>query len=73
MAAIFAHRWVRDIGANLGLQRFQVVTDSKYVFENYNRAIEWSQSNWRNHHGRPMENKDLWKEMLDTTFLAGKS
>jgi ribonuclease HI len=63
-AAIFAHKWVRDVGVELGVQRFQVVTDSKYVFENYNRAIAWSQSGWRTRHDRPIDNKDLWKEML---------
>jgi len=63
-AAIFAHQWVRDEGIALGVQRFQVVTDSKYVFENYNRAVQWSQNGWRNIHGRQLENKDLWKEML---------
>jgi ribonuclease HI len=41
-----------------------VITDSKYVFDNYNRAVGWSQNGWRNQHGRPVENKDLWKEML---------
>ncbi len=63
-ACIFAHQWVFEQGEGLGVQRVQVVTDSKYVFDNYNRAVAWSQNTWRNRYERPLDNKDLWKELL---------
>lgn len=63
-ACIFAHEWVGDKGRLLDVQRFQIVTDSTHVFENYNRAPCWSQNRWRNVYGRPVENKDLWKKLL---------
>ena len=63
-AAIFAHEWIRDEGVKFGIQRFQVVTDSTHVFENYNRACLWAQNGWENRYGRPIENKDLWKQLM---------
>jgi len=47
-----------------GLQRIQIVTDSKYVHENWRRAEYWRANGWRNASGRPIENSDLWKELL---------
>lgn len=63
-AAIFALEWIRDDGAKLGIARFQIITDSKHVFENYNRASQWASNGWLNRHERPIENKDLWKLMM---------
>ena len=63
-ACVFAHEWVLEKGESLGVQHVQVVTDSKYVFENYPRAAGWSTNGWRNMHGRPLENIDLWKDLL---------
>lgn len=63
-ACIFAHEWVFKHGEGLGVQRVQIVTDSKYVFDNYNRAVAWSQNAWRNRYERPPDNKDLWKGLL---------
>jgi ribonuclease HI len=34
----FAHEWILDQGDGLGVQHVQIVTDSRYVYENYNRA-----------------------------------
>jgi ribonuclease HI len=84
-ACVFAHEWVWEQGENLRVQHVQIVTDSKYVSDNYNRAIGWSTNSWRNVHGRPLENVDLWKELLrvrrklgfhvrvEVKFIAGKS
>jgi hypothetical protein len=42
----------------------QIITDSKYVYENYNRSIGWSKNDWRNFHERLVDNPELWKELL---------
>jgi len=64
MALIQALEYVRDKCIGLGLQRVQIITDSKYLYDNYRRADGWRQKKWKNAAGRPMENYDLWKEFL---------
>jgi ribonuclease HI len=45
--------------------RVYVFTDSLYVKDNLNRAIyEWPSQQWLNRDGRPIENGDLWKELV---------
>lgn len=61
---IFAHEWILQTGMGLGVSHFQIVTDSKYVYDNYNRAIGWSKNQWRSFYGRPLENVDQWKVLL---------
>jgi len=40
-------------------------TDSKYVSENYYKAIyEWPRRQWCNYHGRPVANVELWKKLV---------
>jgi len=63
-ACLFAHEWVLEQGRGIGVQRVQVVTDSNYVHENYNRAIRWSGSDWCSAYGRKVGNVDLWKALL---------
>ena len=84
-ACVFAYEWVLEQGENLQVQHVQIVTDSKYVFDNYHRAVGWSTNGWRNVHGRPLENVDLWKDLLrvrrklgfrvrvEVKLIAGKS
>lgn len=84
-ACVFAHEWILDQSEGLRVQHVQVVTDSTYVFDNYNRAIGWSKNGWRNFHDRPLENIDLWKHLLrarrklgfrvrvELKLIAGKS
>ena len=45
------------------VSRFQIITDSKYVFENWRRR-DLRTNGWRNADGKPIENADLWKEFL---------
>jgi ribonuclease HI len=46
-------------------KRICVFTDSMYVQENFERALfQWSQSKWLNSNGRPVENADLWKQLV---------
>lgn len=70
-ACLFAHEWILGQGERLGVQHVQIVTDSKYVYENYNRSIGWSRNGWRNFHERPVENPDLWKDLLRTRRKLG--
>jgi ribonuclease HI len=65
-ACLFAHHWIVSHGYGIGVERVQIITDSLYVSENYRRAVTWSQNGWRTLYGRPVENKDLWKELLCT-------
>src|SRR5277367_4028592 len=63
-ACLFAHEWILEQGDEIGVQHVQIVTDSQYVHENYNRAIYWAQNDWRNSHERELGNVDLWKDLL---------
>ena len=63
-ACIWAHKWARDQGSTSGVSRIQIVTDSKYVHECWRRAEYWRTNGWRNLEGRPVENSDLWKQLL---------
>jgi ribonuclease HI len=63
-ACIFAHEWILEHGIGLGVSHVQIVTDSKYVHESYNRSIRWSKGGWRNSYGRPLDNVDRWKALL---------
>ncbi len=63
-ACLFAHEWILDQGIDIGVQHVQIATDSKYVHENYNRAIGWSQNDWRNLYERTIGNGDVWKALL---------
>lgn len=47
------------------IERVYVLTDSMYVTGNVNRAkFEWSKRKWLNRDGRPVENAELWKELV---------
>jgi len=63
-ACVFAHEWILEQGEELRVQHVQVVTDSKYVYENYNRSMGWSKNGWCNFYNRPLDNVDLWKDLL---------
>ncbi len=63
-ACIRAFEYVADQGYALRVQRVIIVTDSLYVYNNYNRAAEWRRNAWKNLSGRPIENSDLWKRFL---------
>jgi ribonuclease HI len=48
----------------VGVQRVQIVTDSRYVHDNIPRAEGWRDNDWENRYGRPIDNIDLWKRFL---------
>ena len=81
-ACIRAFEYVADEGAALGVQRVIIVTDTQYVYDNYQSAASWRADSWRTAAGRPVENSDLWKRFLavrgkvrirtDLTWKKGK-
>lgn len=47
------------------ISRVIILTDSQYVSENYANAIfNWSKSKWFLKNGAPVQNADLWKELI---------
>jgi ribonuclease HI len=64
LACIRVLRWIRENAPWDSVTRVQVFTDSRYVKENLIRAREWKKNDWRNQHGEPRENSDLWKQLL---------
>ncbi|HVS73982.1 MAG TPA: RNase H family protein [Candidatus Acidoferrales bacterium] len=61
---IFGHEWILECGIDLGVRHFQIITDSKYLYENYSRSVCWSRNGWRSFYGRPLDNVDQWKALL---------
>jgi ribonuclease HI len=47
------------------ITKIVILTDSKYVYENYQTAkFEWSKSKWLRKTGRPVQDAHLWKELV---------
>jgi len=61
---VFAHEWVLECGIGLGVDHFQIVTDSEYVYDGYYWAVGWSKGGWRNTFGRPVGNIGQWKALI---------
>jgi ribonuclease HI len=54
-------------------RRIVIRTDSKYVVENYNRALyEWQSNRWLTRDGNPVANASQWEELIKLIFRAGK-
>ena len=70
-ACIRALKWIRDNKPWPGVSRVQIVTDSRYLLENIPRARGWKQQDWRNIHGEPKQNSDLWTRLLRSRAQAG--
>jgi len=71
MACVKALKWVRENVPWDGVTRVLIVTDSSYVTDNIVRAAGWKGSGWRNRHGQPMANDDLWDDFLKARAKAG--
>ena len=71
MACIKALKWVRRHQPWRDVTRVQIITDSTYITNNvsYN-AKNWKENKWRNRHGQPMANDDLWDELLKARSKA---
>jgi ribonuclease HI len=70
-ACIGALEWIRRHRLWPGVDRVQLVSDSMYVIENLPRAVGWKKNDWRNLHGEPKENADLWKSLLSAYAKVG--
>lgn len=64
LACIRAFDYVRRHTFDVDVQRVQIVTDSQYVHEFFYLAETWRKNDWRNSDGKPVENRDLWKDLL---------
>jgi ribonuclease HI len=71
LACICVLKWIRENKPWASVTRVQVFTDSRYVKENLIRAREWKKNDWRNQHGEPRENSDLWKQLLSAHGKTG--
>lgn len=62
-AAIDAVKMAPDMECFAAITRVVIRTDSRYVSDNYKRALgTWAQKKWRKLDGGRVENADLWKE-----------
>jgi ribonuclease HI len=65
MACIKALEMARDCPMLEGVNEVWVYTDSMYVTDNVlNAMFAWPKSRWMNRSGRPIENAELWKELV---------
>jgi len=71
MACIRALKWVRENTPWQSVTRVQLFTDSQYVKDNLFRAREWKKNDWKNRHGEPRENSDLWHQLLSAHAKTG--
>jgi len=61
---IFAHEWALEAAEELGVQRFQVYTDSKHVYDGYSWMLGWSRRDYYSLSGRPIKNDPLWRDLM---------
>lgn len=66
-ACIKALEWVRKNSfKNSDITRIIIITDSLYVSDNQSNSVYWKKDGWRDRHGKPISNKDLWNKFLLT-------
>jgi ribonuclease HI len=71
-ACVEGLNWVRDnASAWPDVTCVVVVTDATYVANNIGRAAFWKKNGWRNSHGQPIANHDLWDDLLKARTKAG--
>lgn len=71
LACTRALQWIRQNKPWPGVGRVQVITDSQYVRDYRYLAREWKKNKWRNTHGEPKENSDLWNQFLSAWDKVG--
>jgi ribonuclease HI len=71
LACIRALKWVRLNSPWPDVSWVQIITDSQYVKDNIPRVQGWRKNGWRNRHGEPVENSNLWKEFLSAYKSVG--
>lgn len=64
-AAILAIKEVPSINLSSRASRIVIFSDSRYVVDNFSRAIyAWSKNKWLNLDGAPVANAVQWKELI---------
>jgi ribonuclease HI len=71
MPCIEALKWVRLRQPWPDVTRVQIITDSTYVTNGLPYAAYWKRNKWRNQHGQPIFNSDLWQALLTARVKAG--
>lgn len=69
-ACLRALEYIRDIARSLGVSRAIILTDSQYVVEGQSSSRFWRREGWKTRHGRPIENRDLWRKFLSLRASA---
>jgi len=65
VACISALEEATRLQLTISTRYIQILTDSKYVSENYKAAMfEWSKNKWHRKSGRPVQDAHLWKELI---------
>lgn len=70
-ACIVAIEWVKEQAIGRRYTRVQIFSDSQYVVNGQRSAPFWQKAKWRNADGRPLDNRDLWKELVSARSKAG--
>ncbi len=71
MAVIEGLKKIEKQNIPISYNSIEVRTDSRYVVDNKNNAIySWSKNGWLNKAGKPIENAQLWKELIKSIKAA---
>jgi ribonuclease HI len=70
-ACIAAMEWVREEAIGRRYSRVQIFSDSQYVVNGQRSAPYWQKAKWCASDGRPLDNRDLWKEFVAARSKAG--
>jgi ribonuclease HI len=75
-AAVEALREAVSRRSPIHLSRFRkivIYSDSDYLVSNYSNALfRWQRDDWMTASGKPVENAELWQELLKATHNTGK-
>ncbi len=70
-ACVEALKYVCERRRGLNVQRVLIISDSQYLCRWHNYAATWKRNNWENADGKPVENGDLWDELLSARARTG--
>lgn len=70
-ACIAAMKWVREEAIGRNYSRVQIFSDSQYVVDGQRSAPYWRKARWCTSDGRPVDNRDLWKEFVAARSRSG--
>lgn len=65
LACVLALRGIPPDLLTAAVQRIVIVTDSQYVRDHFSSAVwRWPKQGWRSSYGRPIENVEIWKDLV---------